>query len=159
MPIYDYKCMVCARTEEKFLKSRSGEVEVICASCHIVMKKIPSLIAKTASAWNAGWNAGLDGQGMFSTALGQKVHSRREEEKIMNERGFVNEKDLGKDWFENEQNKKAERLAQQDALTNTYNSKVKEYGGDKNRAAAETFTTEMCLDGTIDRIYNDKITI
>jgi hypothetical protein len=47
------------------------------------MKNLPPLLAKTSTFWNAGWNAGLEGQGFHSQALGKKVHSKREEAKIL----------------------------------------------------------------------------
>jgi hypothetical protein len=55
--------------------------------------------------------------------------------------------------------KKLDKLAEQDRLTDTYNSKVKEYGGDKTRAMTETFTTEACLDGSLHETFDEKINI
>jgi len=159
MPIFDFRCMSCGNVKEKFLKSRDGSAEVLCVTCDIVMKKIPSLPAKTASLWNAGWNKGLDGQGVYSHALGKKVHSKREEAKILEDNGFVSERDLAPHWFEDQQTKKLEKAKEQDRLTDTYNSKVAEYGGDKVRAMTETFTTEKCLDGSLHETFNEKITI
>jgi hypothetical protein len=123
------------------------------------MRKMVSLPAKTASLWNSGWNKGLDGQGVFSQALGKKVHSRREEAKILEAKGFVSEADLAPHWWEDQQAKKLEKIVEQDRLTNLYNSKVTEYGGDKIRAMTETFTTEACLDGSLHETFNEKITI
>lgn len=123
------------------------------------MRKMVSLPAKTASLWNSGWNKGLDGQGVYSVALGKKVHSRREEAKILEAKGFVSEADLAPHWWEDQQAKKLEKIVEQDRLTNLYNSKVTEYGGDKIRAMTETFTTEACLDGSLHETFNEKITI
>lgn len=123
------------------------------------MRKMVSLPAKTASLWNSGWNKGLDGQGVYSVALGKKVHSRREEAKILEAKGFVSEADLAPHWWEDQQAKKLEKIVEQDRLTNLYNSKVTEYGGDKVRAMTETFTTEACLDGSLHETFNEKITI
>jgi hypothetical protein len=120
---------------------------------------MPSVVAKTASLWNDGWNSGLDGQGVYSQALGKKVHSRREEAKILEAKGFVSEADLAPHWWEDQQAKKLEKIKEQDRLTDTYNSKVAEYGGDKIRAMTETFTTEKCLDGSLHETFNEKITI
>jgi len=159
MPIYEYKCPQCGGYEELFLHMRDCSKEIVCKKCTIVMKKLPSVVAKTASLWNDGWNKGLDGQGVFSQALGKKVHSRREEAKILEAKGFVSEADLGPYWFEDQQAKKLEKLKEQDRLTDTYNSKVTEYGGDKIRAMTETFTTEKCLDGSLHETFNEKITI
>lgn len=159
IPIYDYRCPLCGSNKEKFLKSSSLNVEVLCEHCDIQMHKVPSLVAKTASLWNASWNKGLSGQGVFSTALGKTVHSRREEAKILESKGFVSERDLAPHWFEDKQAEKLEKIKEQDRLTDTYNSKVKEYGGDKIRAMTETFTTEACLDGSLHNTFDEKISI
>ena len=83
IPIYEYKCPECGGYEELFLHMRDSKKEILCKNCSIVMKKLLSVVAKTASLWNDGWNKGLDGQGVFSHALGKKVHSKREESKIL----------------------------------------------------------------------------
>jgi len=158
MPLHDFRCPSCGSVEEKFLRS-SSVVEVLCVNCDIVMKKLPPLIAKTAQIWNDGWNSGLDGQGIYSHALGKKVHNRREEAKIMEARGFVSESDLAPHWWDDQVAKKEAKVAEQDRLTDTYNSKVKEYGGDKIRAMTETFTTEACLDGSLHNTFDEKISI
>ena len=159
MPIFDFRCPSCGGVKEKFLKSSSTNTEILCNSCDIVMHKIPSLTAKTATLWNDGWNEGLSGQGVFSTALGKVVHSRREEAKILEKNGFVSERDLAPHWFEDKQAEKLEKAKEQDRLTDTYNMKVKEYGGDKIRAMTETFTTEKCLDGSLHNTFDEKISI
>jgi hypothetical protein len=74
-------------------------------------------------------------------------------------KGFVSESDLAPHWWEDQQAKKLDKLKEQDKLTDTYNSKVTEYGGDKIRAMTETFTTEACLDGSLQETFNEKITI
>jgi len=159
MPIYEYKCPQCGGYEELFLHMRDCSKEIVCKSCTIVMKKLPPLLAKTSTLWNGGWNAGLEGQGFHSHALGKKVHSKREEAKILEAKGFVSESDLAPHWWEDQQAKKLDKLKEQDKLTDTYNSKVTEYGGDKIRAMTETFTTEACLDGSLNETFNEKITI
>ena len=159
MPIYEYKCPQCGGYEELFLHMRDCSKEIVCKNCTIVMKKLPSVVAKTASLWNDSWNSGLSGQGVFSHALGKKVHSKREEAKILEAKGFVSESDLAPHWWEDQQAKKLEKIKEQDRLTDTYNSKVAEYGGDKIRAMTETFTTEKCLDGYLHETFNEKITI
>jgi len=159
LPIYENRCPKCGGIEEVVLHYSEREKEIICKACDIVMVRIISLPAKTASLWNSGWNSGLSGQGVFSHALGRKVHSKREEAQILESKGFVSEKDLAPHWFEDAQAKKLEKAAEQDKLTEKYNSKVAEYGGDKIKAMTETFTAESCLDGTLDSIYDEKISI
>lgn len=126
------------------------------------MVKVPTAPAKTATLWNDGWNAGLSGGGIYSKALGRKVANRREEERLLNKAGFVAESELGTHWFEDKMAERAAKEAEQDALANTYNSKVEAYGGGdaaKIKAMEETFTAEKCLSGELDRIYDEKISI
>jgi hypothetical protein len=156
MPLFDFRCPVCGAQVEKFIRK---ETEVICTACDISMIKMMPLLAKTATLWNGGWNSGLDGQGIYSHALGKKVHNRREEAKIMEARGFVSESDLAPHWWEDQVAKKEAKVAEQDRLTQTYNDKVTEYGGDKIRAMTETFTTEACLDGSLHDTFDEKISI
>lgn len=156
MPLFDFRCPVCGALAEKFIRK---ETEVICTACDISMIKMMPLLAKTATLWNSGWNSGLDGQGIYSHALGKKVHNRREEAKIMEARGFVSESDLAPHWWEDQIAKKEAKVAEQDRLTQTYNDKVTEYGGDKIRAMTETFTTEACLDGSLHDTFDEKISI
>jgi len=159
MGIYEFSCPRCGAVEEEILHYSEREAEVICAKCHILMYRLISLPAKTATLWNGGWNAGLDSQGVYSHALGKKVHSKREEATILEKKGFVSERDLRPHWFEDNMEKKLQKAKEQDKLTETYNSKVAEYGGDKMRAMTETFTAESCLDGTLDNIYSEKISL
>jgi len=159
MPIYARKCPNCGGSKEIFLHMSQRDSEVICEECHIVMKKVVTAPAKTATLWNDGWNAGLSGQGIFSKALGRNVANKREEEKILAKAGFVSESELGTHFFEDKMQEKMQKEAAQDALTAEYNSKIAEYGGDKVRAMTETFTPERCLSGELDKVYDDKITI
>ena len=94
---------------------------------------------------------------MYSKALGRNVANAREESKILQSRGFINERDLAPHWFEDQQAKIVEKRKAQDDLSNTYHSKLAE-GKDAATAIAETFTAEKCLSGELDRVYDEKIT-
>ena len=118
------------------------------------MKKLPSVVAKTASLWNDSWNAGLSGQGYYSPALGGYVHNERELEKIMKQRGFVSERELGSDYVEKKESAIKDQYAAQDKLHAEYASVLKENGGNKEDAMSKVFTAEKCLSGEIDKIYN-----
>jgi hypothetical protein len=65
-------------------------------------KQFPK-VAKMSTLWNAGWNAGLQGQAFHSRSLGKKVHSQREEETIMRSKGFIPESDFGKHFIDDPQ--------------------------------------------------------
>jgi hypothetical protein len=69
-------------------------------------KQFPK-VAKMSTLWNAGWNAGLEGQGFHSHSQGKKVHSQREEETIMRSKGFIPESDFGKHFIDDQQAKLA----------------------------------------------------
>jgi putative FmdB family regulatory protein len=158
MPIYARKCPACGGEKELFLHMSERDMEIICEDCHIVMRKVVTAPAKTATLWNAGWNAGLDGTGVYSKALGRKVSNRREEEKILESKGFIAESELGSHWFEDNQAKMAEKWRAQDALSDNYKKLLAE-GHSPETAISETFTAEKCLDGTLDSIYDTKISI
>jgi len=133
MPLYDFWCPVCGGCEEIILKVSERDSEVICKKCHIMMSRQVSLPAKTATLWNGSWNAGLSGQGMYSQALGRKVHS------------FVSESDIGSNVIERLESKSAEEAAKIDALTETYQSNLKKFGGDKIKAVTETLPAKQML--------------
>jgi len=158
MPIYVRSCPACGGQKELFLHMSERDMEVICEDCHIVMRKVVTAPAKTATLWNAGWNAGLDGSSMFSKALGRKVSNKREEEAILTKKGFISESELAPHWFEDNQEKVASKWREQDALSDKYKSLLAE-GKSKEEAIVETFPAEKCLDGSLDSVYNTKISI
>ncbi len=158
MPIFTFACSRDGHAEEHIMSyDRSRKVEMICPHCGDAMIIPCTTPAYTPSAWNAGWTTGMD-HALYSKALGRKVSSRREEEKILNDAGFVCETDLGKDWIENTANKKAEQMAQQDAKHDLYNTILAETG-DEVKAVEAAFPAHECLDGTLDALYDESISI
>ena len=145
MPLFDFKCPSCGNVEEKFLKSRDGSVEVLCVTCDIIMKKLPPLLAKTSTLWNAGWNAGLEGQGFHSRSLGKKVHSQREEENIMRAKGFIPESDFGKHFIDDQQERLAAEKKAGDAESQKWLDNVAKFDGNKELAAVETWPAHEML--------------
>lgn len=145
MPIYERFCPLCGGHEEIILGVNERASEIICEKCHIVMAPILSVPAKTASLWNGSWNAGLSGQGFYSTALGKKVHSRREEDNIMKAKGFVSESDMGRGYIDSHIDKVAEATLAQDKINSTYIDNLNKYGGDKIKAVTETFPAHEML--------------
>lgn len=157
MPLYEWTCPKCGLVDEHLMSyERSLEVEVVCKSCSLQMKKMVSLIAKTPAAWHSNWSAGMS-HTYFSKALGKHVANRREEEKILNKRGFVSEADLPQYWYEDKMSEVVQKRKEQDRIADTYNSLVKS-GVSKEDAIVQTFPAEKCLDGTFDSIYDNKIT-
>lgn len=146
MPLYDFKC-------EKFPEEH-GEWEALvkwaqgskCPVCAGPGSQKVSMPAKMTTLWNAGWNAGLGSDGFYSYSAGHRVSNKREEERIMNDRGFVNLKDLGGEAFEDSfiANKHTERDDHEKLMTR-YQDNLKEAGGDKIRAVTETFPAREML--------------
>lgn len=158
MPLYDYRCPSCGAKKECLLSfERSKTAEVICKTCSLAMVKMISAPARTSDAWEGGWRDGLSSN-HYSVALGRKVSSRRQEAKIMEERGFVCEADLGKDWFENTQAKQLEQIREQDRRTDIYTKTLSETGS-KEMAMEQAFPARDCLDGTLDKLYDTSIKI
>jgi len=158
MPLYEWKCMRDGYLEEILMSyDRSKTCEVICPSCGDAMIKIVSAHAKMPTAWNAGWTDGMS-HTQYSQALGRKVANKREEERIMNERGFVAESELGEGWIEKKQAEVRDRKAKQDEKHKIYQDTLAETG-DAVKAVERAFPTHECLDGTLDKLYDEKITI
>lgn len=146
MPINDWVCPMCNKVEEIFTKSRTSEVEVLCKSCHTVMTKKFPIVAKMSSLWNAGWNKGLEGQGIYSKSLGKKVHSQREEEDIMRAKGFVPESDFGKHFIDDRQERLAAEHKKGEMESQRWLDNVKKFGGNKELAAVETWPAKEMLE-------------
>ena len=158
MPIFEYRCARDGYREEKlFSYERSKLVEVICPHCSDAMVKLVSLPAKTANAWHGNWTDGLS-HTYYSRALGKQVANKREEAKILESRGFVAESDLGKDWIERKQAEVVEKRNAQDAKTVVYN-KVLAETGDAAKAVQTAFPANECLDGSLNNLYDEKISI
>tara|TARA_R110000822_G_scaffold20605_10_gene65930 strand:- start:567 stop:1043 length:477 start_codon:yes stop_codon:yes gene_type:complete len=158
MPIFEYTCIRDGYSEEKlFSYERSKLVEVICPQCSDAMVKLISMPAKTANAWHGNWTDGLDST-YYSSALGRKVANKREEAKILESRGFIAESDLGTDWMERKGAEVVQKRNAQDAKTEIYN-KVLAETGDAAKAVETAFPARECLDGTLDKLYDEKISI
>ena len=158
MPLYDYRCAADGYKEEVLMSyERTKTCEVICPTCGSAMTKLMTMPAKTPTAWNGGWTDGMD-HTYYSRALGRKVANKREEEKILNANGFVSETDLGEGWIEKKQAEVRDRAAEQDRKAELYQTTLAETG-DANKAMTTAFPAHECLDGTLDKLYDQKITI
>ena len=158
MPLYDWSCPRDGVKKELLMSyDRAQVVEVLCPQCQNAMVRLVSMPAKTASAWHSNWSEGME-HNYFSHALGRKVANKREEEKILNARGFVSENDLGKDWFDRKQAERQEKRDAQDKKSELYNQTLKETG-DAAKAVEVAFPAHECLNGTLDKLYDEKITI
>lgn len=142
MPLYDAVCP----QHGKFETLARWDAVITCKQCGAESKRLVSVPAKTATLWNSGWNSGLSNCGFYSPSVGGMVSNKREEEKIMRSRGYINEKDLGGENFYNDYmtEKKNERDAL-DATAKTYRENLAKFDGDKVRAVTETFPAHEML--------------
>jgi len=108
-------------------------------------KQFPK-VAKMSTLWNGGWNAGLEGQGIYSRSLGKKVHSQREEENIMRSKGFVPESDFGKHFIDDQQEKLAAEHKKGEMETVRWQENLAKYNGDKELAAVATWPAKEMLE-------------
>ena len=158
MPIYAYKCARDGYEDEHIMSyDRSNKVEVICPHCGDAMRKQMPLVAKTATAWSGNWTEGMS-HTYYSKALGRKVANKREEERILNEAGFVSEAELGEGWMERKQSEIREKHEAQDAKSDLYQSVLAETG-DAVKAVEAAFPAHECLDGTLDNLYDTKVEV
>ena len=117
-----------------------------CPKCSQPGVKLISMPAKTATLWNARWNEGLSNTGFFSYSAGQQVCDKRQEEEIMRKRGFINEKDLGGDaWNDSKSQSIKDDAAKLEADAARYRSNLAKFGGDKVKAVEETFPAKQML--------------
>ena len=144
MPLRDFHCPQDGTFEDLV---KYDVTSMPCPKCSQMSKVLLSAPARTGTLWNAGWNAGLSNNGFYSYSAGRQVSSKREEETIMNSRGYVNEKDLGGDSFYDKymNDAKADR-DKLDATAAAYRGNLKAFGGDKVRAVSETFPAHEMLE-------------
>ena len=144
MPLRDFRCPQHGKFEDLVAYATT---ELPCPQCSGMSKVLLSAPARTGTLWNAGWNSGLGSNGFYSYSAGHRVADKREEEKIMNSRGFVNEKDLGGDAFYDQymNDARADR-DKLDATAAAYRGNLKAFGGDKVRAVSETFPAHEMLE-------------
>lgn len=143
MPIYDFKCNDHGEWEA-LVKWAQGSK---CPVCDVPGVQQVSMPARMTTLWNAGWNAGLSNNGFFSHSAGHRVSDKREEERIMNARGFVNEKDAGGEAMHDTlASRKIDEKKQLDATASLYRENLKRFDGDKVMAVTETFPAREMLE-------------
>ena len=144
MPIYEYECNHCNYWTDMILPVSRCDEEQTCKRCGASLKKLISMPAKTASLWGVDWREGLSSN-RYSTALGRKVSSKREEERVMREKGFVPESDLGKHFIDDHRTKMHNKEREQAKINETYAANLKKNNGDKIKAVTETFPAHQML--------------
>jgi putative FmdB family regulatory protein len=142
MPLYDFRCEEHGRWE---VLAKANETRA-CPSCGVEGVRMISLPAKTATLWNSGWNSGLGSNGFYSASAGQRVSDKREEERIMNARGFINEKELGgESFYQRQLDKNRDERNEAAAAAKTWTDNLKKFDGDKTRAMTETYPAHEML--------------
>lgn len=160
MPMFDFQLYskdgrkMQGSVIEKFVRPGKEIPKRIELADGVYGLRLPSLPAKTPGLWHAGWTNGMEG-GVFSAALGQKVANKHEEARIMKQRGFIPESDLGKHWIDDTQAKLEQKWQAQADYTATYQENLKTMS--QEDAVAATWSAEDCLSGKVDEVYSQEI--
>tara|TARA_R100001463_G_scaffold70451_4_gene124125 strand:- start:2200 stop:2763 length:564 start_codon:yes stop_codon:yes gene_type:complete len=171
MPFYEFKCSGCGMRSEALMKVSEacedgqfwecGSEEVIDkffdphgdrlkGGCGGKIYKQISCPARTPSLW--GDETGAYGvNGYFSQALG-KYCSRKDERRIMEQRGFIPESDMPSGFFESETEKRKEIAKAKNKDVNEI-QKLQEDGMEKGEAIAKVFSAERALSGDLDKTW------
>ncbi len=153
MPIFEFGCDHCGHYEEKLMSYKKSIENRGCPSCQNKLRKLPSLIAKTKEAWNAQWNDGLSGSGSYDAGLGMTIYSEKQRTQELNKRGWVRESDLGgESWWDKETSKRKVQVEKDKENFNNFQSNLKKFDGDKEKALIETYPAKDCLAGKFDRV-------
>lgn len=150
MPLFNYRCESGHITEELFFQNEPIADTIKCDCCGQHAKKQMPLTANMNAMWQ---ETCLQHGDYFSSALGKYVSGKREEEKIMKSKGFINEKDLPQHYWEDEGRRRMAKAEEQNKYIDTYTQKLSE-GKSKEDAINETFTADKCLDGTLDKVFS-----
>ncbi len=171
MPFYEFKCSNCGQRSEALMKVdeacedgktwECGSEEVLDkffdpygdrlpSGCGGKIYKQISCPARTPSLW--GDETGAYGvNGYFSQALG-KYCSRKDERRIMEQRGFIPESDMPAGFFEDETQKRKEIALAKNKDVNEI-QKLQEDGMEKGEAIAKVFSAERALSGDLDKTW------
>jgi hypothetical protein len=163
MPLYQFKCNNCDWPQEilimKFMdpderrdhaNSIDGECCDVCGKqCWTSQWSVPQAHSSWASTGKYGAN------GYYSKALGGFVDSPIAERNIMEARGFVNEADLPKNFWEDKMQQKKDQVAEQDKYINAYQDKLAA-GKTKEEAVAEVFTAEDAISGKLEKTFSKE---
>ena len=151
MPIYSFACRSkrCGNTVDELMKyeEREGFMKHMrCAACGRGFKTKLTCHAKTASQWADSWQAGLSSN-MYSAALGHGVSSRRHEERLMKQKGFIPESDLPAHYFEEQQEKNNKEAVKNENETKRYKAALSS-GKTKEEAVVEAFPAKEMIDSS-----------
>lgn len=157
MPLYSFHCVKCKHTQDELLFEAMGVSERVqyadksftceeCGSSNWSSRINVPQLDSSSNTFRESVN------GYYSKALGRHISSRKEEQKIMESRGFVCEADLPKHtWEEAEEKAMRSHIAQEEYVT-TYQNKLAA-GKTKEEAVAETFTAQDALSGKLDATF------
>ena len=172
MPFYQFKCPDCGLNQEWMGRYDDIEQLIKTTGCgdpvaffgtngeefaadgstgcggHNYYKVLtpPNIIGETTGKWGVN--------GYYSKALGGYVDSPRAEEKIMNQRGYIRESDLGQHGWSDAVEAKQAKMRRQEADVKQIEADIAS-GMDKGEAYAKTFSAERALSGDLDKLYGD----
>lgn len=147
MPLYSFTCENCGGKIDELIKYSEKEKwlkDHRCSNCSGEFKQDIVMIAKTPMRWG---DSMFPLNGFYSQALGKKVSNKREEERILNAKGFVRESELGKDVVERVTAKRIEETEKTDKFINKYTTALEKHGGDKVKAMVEAAPAKEILRG------------
>ena len=150
MPLFSYRCEDGHITDELFFQGEIVEETIACEYCGSDSTKLMPLTANMNAMWQ---ETCLQHNDYYSSALGKYVSGKREEERIMKAKGFVNEKNLPQHFWEDEGRRRIAKAEEQNKYIEKYTDKLAE-GKSKEEAVNETFTVDECLDGTLDKVLS-----
>lgn len=141
MPIREYRCPSCYRTEERFFQRASADATLQCPKCNVHMPRAISLPARV-------------GESFWSEQAGCRVEGKGQEEQMMKQKGFTR---LTASEFDELADRYTEQrdiaIRKQDKINDEYNDLVTKHGGDKEAASGEMYTAERFKAGDFDTGY------
>ena len=77
MPVYEFNCDQCGRTEEDFFFLTTGDIEHNCTTCNIRANRVFSVF-RHKMEFRDGWDGGL----------GEYVDTKKQRETFMRDKGL-----------------------------------------------------------------------
>lgn len=137
MPLYEYECPICATRTEAVRPYTRRDASPICPGCRsydLAMDRLVSAPAFTPSSWgDSKW------AGKYDKGLGVTLQSKAHREQVMKSRGLV--EDTAYDQ-QNRLDKSVSAHGDHERTVKRYEHNLREAGGDKGLAIANTFPQE-----------------
>lgn len=141
-------CPSCSVVKERLAKiSERNSIE--CNDCKHIVKRLVDMPAKMKEGWSGGWTEGLSSTAKYDVGLGQVIYSERHRDKLLKEKGWVRESELGSSTWDRAQSKYKEDKIKEDRFATDYKANITKFGGDKERALVETLPAKKILNDEV----------